>query len=54
MRRAGSGSCCWDVAFKPAEIHDILLRHGSGAPAIKEQMVLSGVRIERPEGYRRA
>jgi hypothetical protein len=30
------------VAFKPAEIHDILLRHGSGAPAIKEQMVLSG------------
>jgi type III restriction enzyme len=32
--KGGFGSWCWDVAFKPAEIHDILVRHGSGAPVV--------------------
>jgi len=40
--KGGFGAWCWDVAFKPAEIHDILVRHGSGALAIKEPLVLSG------------
>ena len=40
--KGGFGSWCWDVAFKPAEIHDCLVRHGSGAPAIKAPLVLSG------------
>jgi hypothetical protein len=40
--KGGFGAWCWDVAFKPAEIHDILVRHGSGVPATKEALVLSG------------
>ena len=40
--KGGFGAWCWDVAFKPAEIHDIVLRHGRGAPAIKEALVLTG------------
>lgn len=40
--KGGFGAWCWDVAFKPAEIHDILVRHGSGAPAVKEALVLTG------------
>ena len=39
--KGGFGAWCWDVAFKPAEVHDILVRHGSGASAIKEPLVLS-------------
>jgi type III restriction enzyme len=26
--KGGFGSWCWDVAFNPAEVHDILARHG--------------------------
>ena len=40
--KGGFGSWCWDVAFKPAELHDILVRHGGGAAAMKEHLVLSG------------
>lgn len=35
------GTWCWDVAFQPAQIHDILVRHGGGAPVIREPLVLS-------------
>ena len=31
--KGGFGAWCWDVAFKPAEIHDILARHASAATA---------------------
>jgi type III restriction enzyme len=26
--KGGFGTWCWDVAFKPAEVQDILARHG--------------------------
>ena len=40
--KGGFGAWCCDVAFKPAEIRDILVRHGYGSSAIKEHFVLSG------------
>ncbi len=42
--KGGFGSRRWDVAFKPAEIHDILVRHGNGVPLVREPLVLSGAR----------
>lgn len=27
--KGGFGTWCWDVAFKPAEVHDILAKHGA-------------------------
>ena len=40
--QAGADSAwCWDVAFKPAEIHDILARHASAATATHDAPVLS-------------
>ena len=38
--KGGFGAWCWDVAFRPAEIHDILVRHGSGSAATQEHPLL--------------
>ena len=40
--KGGFGPWCCDVAFKPAQIHDILQRHGVGPPATSDPMALSG------------
>lgn len=27
--KGGFGTWCWDVAFEPAQVHDVLARYGS-------------------------
>jgi superfamily II DNA or RNA helicase len=39
--KGGFGSWCWDVAFKPSQIHDILERHGAGAAVNRAPAVLT-------------
>ncbi len=40
--KGGFGSWCWDVAFKPAEIHDTCCGTPAARRRSREQMVLSG------------
>lgn len=39
--KGGFGTWCWDVAFEPAQVHDIVQRHGSAAGAPAAALVLS-------------
>jgi type III restriction enzyme len=38
--KGGFGQWCWDVAFQPAEVHDIVIRHGQGVGQEMAPLVL--------------
>lgn len=39
--KGGFGTWCWDVAFEPAQVHDIVRRHGATADAPLAALALS-------------
>jgi type III restriction enzyme len=39
--KGGFGRWCWDVAFQPAEVHDIVIRHGQGVGQATAPLVLA-------------